>query len=189
MTGLIFPSLVGQGWSVHKKPKFDVRVANHVTGREARARKYAMPMWEFELTFDGLDMTATGDYGALGAQSMQTLAGFFLQCQGKANPFIYVDPTDCIVTNAYVGTGDGVTTSFALSRPMGAFSEPVGALISVTGVYLDGAPIFGFLLAQPNVITFGTPVPAGGVITASFKFGYACRFTEDVQDFESSWRC
>ena len=39
-------------------------------------------------------MTATGDYGALGAQSMQTLAGFFLQCQGKANPFVYVDPTD-----------------------------------------------------------------------------------------------
>jgi hypothetical protein len=184
MTGLLFPSLVGQGWSVHKKPKFDVRVMPHVSGRETRAGKYAMPMWEFELTFDGLDMTATGDYGSLGAQSMQTLAGFFLQCQGKANPFVYVDPTDNLVTNAYVGTGDGVTTTFALSRPMGAFAEPVGALISVSAVYLNGANIFGWIVAQPNTITFGTPVPAGGVITASFKFGYACRFTEDVEDFE-----
>jgi hypothetical protein len=86
---LLFPSLVGQGWSVHKKPKFDTRVAAHATGREARVNKYQYPMWDFELTFDGLDMTATGTYGALGAQSMQTLAGFFLQQQGKANPFVY----------------------------------------------------------------------------------------------------
>ena len=57
-------------------------------------------------------MTATGDYGALGAQSMQTLAGFFLQCQGKANPFVYVDPTDNTVTDATVATADGVTTTF-----------------------------------------------------------------------------
>ena len=182
--GLLFPSLVGQGWTVHKKPRFDVRVAPHATGREARAGKYAMPMWDFELVFDGLDMTTTGDYGALGAQSMQTLAGFFLQCQGKANPFVYVDPTDNLVTNATIGVGDGVTTTFALSRPMGEFSEPVGALISVTGVYFNGAPVFGWIVAQPNTVTFGSPPPAGTVITGSFKFGFACRFTEDVADFE-----
>ena len=50
---LLFPSLVGQGWSVHKKPKFDTRVAAHATGREARVNKYLTPMWDFELTFDG----------------------------------------------------------------------------------------------------------------------------------------
>jgi len=180
----LFPSLKGQGWSVHKKPRFDTRIAAHATGREARSNKYATPMWDFELTFDGLDMTVGGDYGGLGAESMQTLAGFFLQCQGRANPFVYVDPSDCLVTNGYVGTGDGVTTAFAFTRPMGAFAEPVGALVSVTGVYLNGAPIFGFIVTQPNLITFGTPVPAGGVITASFKFGFPCRFTEDVEDFE-----
>ena len=95
-----------------------------------------MPMWDFELTFDGLDMTATGDYGALGAQSMQTLAGFFLQCQGKANPFIYVDPTDN--TRHQRASRRPATASprpSPSSRPMGEFSEPVGALISVTGVY------------------------------------------------------
>ncbi len=180
----LFPSLIGQGWSVHKKPKFDVKVAPHISGREARAGKYAMPMWDFELTFDGLDMSSTGDYGALGAESMQTLAGFFLQCQGKANPFIYVDPTEPAMFGVYVGTGDGVTTIFPLSRTMGEFSEPVGALTSVMGVYLNGANIFGWTAAQPNVLTFGVAPPAGGVITADFKYGYACRFTEDVEDFE-----
>ena len=44
--------------------------------------------------------------------------------------------------------------------------------------------MFGWIAAQPNTITFGAPPPAGTVITADFKFGYACRFTEDVADFE-----
>jgi len=181
---LLFPSLVGQGWSVHKKPKFDTRVAAHATGREARAGKYLYPMWDFELTFDALDMTATGTYGGLGAQSMQTLAGFFLQCQGKANPFVYVDPTDNTVDNATIGVGDGVTTAFTCMRPMGEYSEPVGALISLSAVRMNGANIFGWVAQQPNQLVFGTPPPPGAVITASFKFGYACRFTEDVEDFE-----
>ena len=38
---LLFPDLVGQGWWLHKKPKFDTRVAAHASGREARAGKYA----------------------------------------------------------------------------------------------------------------------------------------------------
>jgi hypothetical protein len=175
MTGLLFPSLVGQGWSVHKKPRFDVRVAPHATGREARASKYSRPMWDFELTFDGLDMTTTGGYGALGAQSMQTLAGFFLQCQGKANPFVYVDPTDNTVVNATAGTGDGVTKSFALKRTLGGYVEPVGALTSVTGIYFNGAPVFGWIAEQPNLITFGVATPAGSPRT--------CRTSK------SSWRC
>jgi hypothetical protein len=186
MTAPLFPSLIGQGWSVHKKPKWDTRIAPHVTGREARAGKYATPMWDFELTFDGLDMTATGTYGGLGAESMQTLAGFFLECQGRANPFVYVDPTDNLVTGGAIGTGDGVTTVFTFTRNLGGyFAEPVGALVSVSSVYLNGARVLsGWGAAQPNVLTFGVPPPAGVVITADFKFGFACRFSEDIEDFE-----
>ena len=180
----LFPSLKGQGWSVHKKPKFDTRVASHTTGREARSNKYATPMWDFEVTFDGLDMTSSGIYGGLGAESMQTLAGFFLQCQGRANPFVYVDPTDAPQFGAYAGTGDGVTTSFPLSRTLGEYVEPVGALVAVYGVYFNGVPAYGFLAAQPNLIIFGAAPPAGVVITADFKYGYACRFSEDLEDFE-----
>ena len=57
-------------------------------------------------------------------------------------------------------------------------------MTAVNGVYLNGAPTFGFLADQPNIITFGAAPSAGTVITADFKFGYACRFTEDVADFE-----
>jgi len=50
-----FPTLAGQGWSVHKRPTFSTRVASHVSGREARTPFYSVPLYEFELTFEGLD--------------------------------------------------------------------------------------------------------------------------------------
>ena len=86
------PSLAGQGWSVHKKPMFSTIVAAHVSGREVRDALYANPIWQFELTFDGLDLA--GRAIPARAQSLQTLMGFFLQCQGQYGTFLYVDPTD-----------------------------------------------------------------------------------------------
>ncbi len=47
-----FPTLAGQGWSVHKTPLFSTIVASHVSGREVRDALYQNPIWRFELTFD-----------------------------------------------------------------------------------------------------------------------------------------
>ena len=86
MTGVpIFPgNLPGLGWSFHKKPRFDVRLAAHATGRETRARKYQRPLFDFELTYDGLDANATAadNYGGLGAQSFQTSPASSCRCKG-----------------------------------------------------------------------------------------------------------
>jgi hypothetical protein len=121
----VFPQLAGQGWSVHKKPTFSTIVANHVSGREVRGALYANPIWRFELTFDGLDGSTAGQYGALGASSLQSLMGLFLQCQGQYGSFLFYDPTDYVVTAQGFGTGDGTTTTFQLQRTLGGFSEPV----------------------------------------------------------------
>ena len=51
-----FPSLAGQGWSVHKKPTFNTIVASATSGREVRDSLWQYPLWEFELVFDGLDL-------------------------------------------------------------------------------------------------------------------------------------
>ena len=76
------PLASGLGWSVHKKPVFSTIVASHVSGREVRDALYQNPIWQFELTFDGLDSTSS-TYPGLGANSLQSLMGFFLQCQGQ----------------------------------------------------------------------------------------------------------
>ena len=130
----IFPALPGQGWSVHKKPTFATTVASHVSAREVRSAHYASPVWQFELTFDGLDATASAQYGGLGAQSLQSLMGLFLQCQGQYGSFIYYDPTDYAVSAQAFGTGDGTTTTFQLQRTLGGFSE------SVTQPWTPAAP-------------------------------------------------
>ena len=188
MTVPIYPNnLPGLGFSFHKKPRFDVRLAAHATGRETRARKYQRPLFDFELTYDGLDANAvaTDNYGGLGEQSFQTLAGFFLQMQGQFAPFLFIDPTDNAVTGQALGTGDGSTVDFPFVRAIGGWVGPVDAVTTVTGIFLNSVrQLTGWVLSAVNVLTFDTAPAAGVVVTASFAYGYACRFSDDVEDFE-----
>ncbi len=182
-----FPPLSGLGWSVHKKPVFSTIVASHVSGREVRDALYQNPIWQFELTIDGMDSTSS-TYAGLGANSLQSLMGFFLQCQGQYSAFLYIDPTDNAVTAGAIATGDGTTTTFTLSRFMGAFPEPVGWVTAVSAVYLGSSPPIlqtaGWSLSTPNSLVFTTAPGFGVPITASFTYAFQCRFDADDMDFE-----
>ena len=180
-----FPTLAGQGWSVHKKPLFSTLIANHVAGREVRDALYANPIWQFELTFDGLDGTSAGVNGSLGPQSLQALMGLFLQMQGQFGAFLYVDPTDSFALNQNVATGDGTTTSFPLARTLGGFTEPVGWVTSVSAVSVGGVAVTsGWSIRAPSSLTFATAPAAGAAIVASFAYAFLCRFDGDDLDFE-----
>jgi hypothetical protein len=187
-----FPALAGQGWSVHKKPRFATLVASHVSGREVRDALYENPIWEFELTFDGLD-SSSGAYPGLGANSLQSLMGLFLECQGQYGTFLYTDPTDNSVTAGALATGDGATTTFTISRYLGTFFEPVGWVTAISNIYLNGVnQASGWSLTTPTSLVFGTPPGSGVAITATFSYAFQCRFAADDQDFEnfmqSLWR-
>jgi uncharacterized protein (TIGR02217 family) len=179
-----FPTLAGLGWSVHKKPAFSTLVANHVSGREVRDALYQNPIWQFELTFDGLSSSPTS-YPGLGANSMQALMGFFLQMQGQLGTFLYTDPADNTATNVTFASGDGVTTTFTVSRFMGAFLEPVGWVTNVSNVFLNGVnQPSGWALSPPNSLVFASAPGSGVSIAATFAYAFECRFDSDVQDFE-----
>src|ERR1700722_17144958 len=150
-----FPTLAGLGWSVHKKPAFSTLVASHVSGREVRDALYQNPIWSFELTYDGLSSSPTA-YSGLGSDSQQTLLGFFLQLQGQFGTFLFADPTDSVATDVTFATGDGTTQTFPFSRFMGAFLEPVGWVLGVSSVTLNGTSTSAFTLTSPNSITFTT---------------------------------
>jgi hypothetical protein len=184
--------LPGQGWSVHKKPTFATIVASHVSGREVRDALYVDPIWQFELTFDGLASDSTS-YPGLGAESLQALMGLFLQCQGQWGTFLYVDPSDSFVSGQALGVGDGTTSSFTLARALGGFLEPVGWATSVSRVTVGGvAQASGWLLAAPNSLVFATAPASGAAIAASFAYAFLCRFDDDAADFEQAmqnlWR-
>jgi uncharacterized protein (TIGR02217 family) len=184
MTPPSFPTLPGQGWSVHKRPIFSTLVANHVSGREVRDALWQYPLWEFELAFDALASDSVS-YPGLGAQSLQSLMGLFLQAQGQFGTFLYTDPTDSSASNQAIAMGDGTTTTFTLVRTFGGFTEPVGWATNVGSVSLDGVnQTSGWSFAAPATLTFASPPGVGVTITASFSYAFQCRFLDDGQDFE-----
>jgi hypothetical protein len=179
-----FPSLAGQGWSVHKKPVFSTLVTGHVSGREVRDALWQYPLWEFELSFDGL-ASDSASYPGLGARSLQSLMGLFLQAQGQFGTFLYTDPSDDSISSQALGTGDGTTNSFTFARTLGGFTEPVGWVTSIANVSLNGATqSSGWSLTAPNTLVFTGAPGVGVAITASFSYAFQCRFLDDGQDFE-----
>jgi hypothetical protein len=182
-----FPTLPGQGWSVHKKPTFSSIVASHVSGREVRDPLWRYPIWEFEVTFDGLASDA--NWPGLGSQSLQSLMGLFLKCQGQWGTFLYVDPTDSAVVDQSLGVGDGSTTTFVMARALGGFVEPVGWVTGLSNAKINGALVnTGVALATPNSLVFATAPPPGAIVSASFAYAFVCRFDDDSADFEQFMR-
>lgn len=181
-----FPTLPGQGWSVHKKPVFSTIVAPHASGREVREALYQNPIWQFELTFEGLNST-NSSYAGLGPNSLQALMGLFLQCQGQFGTFLYTDPSDSSApSSTSFATGNGSTTAFVFSRFLGGFLEPVGWVTSVTQVTVNGTVQSGstWSLITPNTLNFTNAPASGAAIGATFAYAFQCRFDDDAQDFE-----
>jgi hypothetical protein len=183
-----FPSLPGLAWSIHKRPTFSTRVASHVSGREVRTPFYAVTLYEFELTIEGLDSNST--YSGLGYNSLQQLMGLYLLCQGQANTFLYTDPTDNTQATAIAttpATSDGTNTIFTLNREFGVApyleTEPVSWITGTPSVYDNGSPAGSFTVSG-NEITFATAPAAGHAITASCTYAFNCRFLDDQEDFE-----
>jgi len=178
------PSLSGLTWSRHKKPGFSTRVAPHASGREVRVALMAYPLYEFEAVYSGLTSSAT-QFAGLGAASLQSLMGFFLQLQGQFGTFLYADPDDSTASAQAFATGDGATTSFTLARSLGGFLEPVSWVTTLSNVYLNGASqSSGFSLTTPNTLVFTSPPGAGVVVSADFTYAFNCRFLDDQMDFE-----
>ncbi len=167
---------------MHKRPTWSTRVASHVSGREARTALYSYPLYEFEVTFDGLASDAT--WPGLGSNSLQSLMGLYLQCQGQFGTFLYTDPTDNTVTGQGIGVGDGSATTFTLVRTLGGFIEPVSWALTVANVRTDGVATSVWTLGQPNTLNFATAPASGAAIVADITYAFQCRFLDDQNDFE-----
>jgi uncharacterized protein (TIGR02217 family) len=175
-----FPTLATLGWSVHVKPKFSTDVADHVSGRSVRRSAWAGVYYDVELTYEVLRSAAV-------YAEMQAIAGYFAEVAGQDEPFWLAPPGLAAVTGGVLGTGDGKTTVFALSRSWGSYVEPVYGTSGVSAVYLNGvAQGSGWSVSAGYgaAITFATAPASGVAITADFGVLWLCRFAEDVLDFE-----
>ncbi|MFN7103606.1 MAG: TIGR02217 family protein [Pseudorhizobium sp.] len=123
---------------------------------------------------------------------------FFEARSGRLNGFRFRDPLDATsrapgepvtATDQVIGTGDGTTASFALSKTYGdagggwvrAIAKPVAGtvLVSVDGVVT--APASFAVDATTGLVTFAAGhVPgAGAIVRAGFAFDVPVRFDTD----------
>lgn len=114
-----------------KKPTFRTLIQMPVSGRgEIRASLQPYPLWE--ITYD-LNYARGGEQDENSVY--QYLLGFFLSMGGSFSDFLYLDPYDNEVDMAFLATGDGSTTNFQLTRPIGIGSDIVQNLNGIPTIY------------------------------------------------------
>ena len=174
--GKVFPTLPGIQWGVQKSPQFNTATYRAVSGYEVRAARMQYPLWTFTLSYEFL---RDGAYGEI-----ETLMGFFLQQRGSFSAFCYSDPSDNAVVNQTFATGDGVTSTFPLTRAYGGFVEPVQNLNGTPEIFVGGVlqtpAAFSIVNGQ---VTFATPPAVGAVLSWTGAFFYRVRFVNDHADF------
>jgi len=178
MSNAFFPTLVGLTYSVMRNPVWATQVRDSASGRQYTLGKRLYPLWHFKLPFEIL--RASG-----GWTEWQQMVGFINARRGRYDDFLYLDPQDCTATAQGFGTGDGVSTTFALVRSLGGAVEPVGGVNTGTVVVnVNGSPTGVTFSADLSQVTFAAPPSVGAVLTWSGQFYFRCRFLQDEITFE-----
>jgi hypothetical protein len=171
------PSLAGETWSIHYSPIFQTVDRTSVSGRERRVARYVSPMWEITLSFDRLRSDSL--------QELQTLMGFFSSLQMMTSSFLIVPPGALgVYSSAVLGTGDGSTTSFIVTRQIGSYMDTVQAAASISGVYVSGSPVSYTSSILPLMVTLSSPPAPGAPITISYTAAHLVRLEDSSLDFE-----
>jgi len=199
----VLPFLPGQAIAVSKAPAWSTKVIRAASGRERRTAYWSVPLWKFELSYGVIRHRAS-------QAELFAMWEFFNVMQGQFGPWLFVDPTDCQVSTSllldsagqpiadssgalitdgsstptsYVfGAGDGATTTFQLTRPVGGFSEPVFAAFQPT--ILDNGALAGAHTVANGRVTFSVAPAVGHALSWFGYFYFGCRFAQDDLGFE-----
>lgn len=187
-----FPIAMSKG--LKKSPTFNTVVQRPVAGvGVAAASLQPYPTWMIEFDADRIQGNEALAYSVL-AQFM----GLHMVCQGRAFPFLFLDPQDSTVTkdtsallNVTSGaavpmgiTGDAVSTQFQLARVIGGIGyDIIQNVIGSVHVYINNVETFDFSIGDTGIITFTSAPDNGATLTWAGSFYFYCRFTKDEMDY------
>ncbi len=155
-------------------PGFNTTVVTLSSGREKRNVNWsdARCVWDVA-------------HGLKTQAQLDRLLAFFRARQGRAHAFRFKDWSDYRMDRQTIGTGDGATTSFALSKSYvdagghvsaRRITRPVSGTVEV---WVDGAAQeSGFAVAEGSV-SFDAAPAAGAVVEAACEFDVPARFDSD----------
>lgn len=187
-TPSIFPTLIGLGYSVIKRPIFFNASARSGSGWVIDVSYAATPTWEWDLTFDVLT-----DFNA--ASDLKKLLGFYLGMNADLTRFLFLDPDDNAVAAQAIGTTDGATTNWTLARSYGSGSVGIenigyvnlgGAFNVYLGGALQSASTYDVVTTTPGKqqIHFHSAPTTGQAITVDMSYYYYAKFKDPTVDFE-----
>jgi hypothetical protein len=199
----VLPFLPGQDIAVSKAPLWSTKVIRAASGRERRTPYWSYPLWKFELSHGVIRHRAA-------QAELTAMWEFFNVLQGQYGAWLFLDPTDCQLptsllldssgqpltdsSGAFItdgsstptsypfATGDGVTTTFQLTRTINSFVEPVYAAFAPT--VLDNGALAGTHTVANGKVTFAAAPGAGHVLSWCGYFFFGCRFAQDDLTFE-----
>jgi uncharacterized protein (TIGR02217 family) len=175
-----FPLEIGRKAAVHAE--FSTQIISLQSGHEKRNSGWS----DAKLSYDVAP-------GVRSEADLAELLAFFRARRGPAVGFRFTDPLDNSssgmtgppsATDQPIGTGDGITTEFALTKHYGAdpdaqvrrISHPVAASVLVA---IDGSPATGWTLEAGGIVRFETAPASGAIVTAGFRFDVPVRFATD----------
>lgn len=183
MTTQVFPTLIGQGFSVNRTPMWYNKKNVSVAGLEAVFKYWSVPRFQWDLTFDVLR-------AQVAFQELQQLMGFFNLRSGGGDVFLYADQTQNSVSGQQIGIGTGAEDSYQLVAAFGGFTMPILAPNAVSAVYLDSVEVDpadytvnDWDTSTPGLLVFDSPPADSAVITADYSFYFPCRFVDDAMNF------
>jgi uncharacterized protein (TIGR02217 family) len=175
----IFPFLRGQSFLINKGPRHRTKIDESVSGRERRRPLWSYPIWRFRVAYEYL----RDDVANL---ELQRVLAFYNSKDGSSGAFFYLDRNDNAVAGERFGTGDGVTTTFQLTRSITigdiTFQEPIRGLYGTPTIYKAGVATGAYTTGILGEITFTTAPTLGQALTWDGNFFFLCRFENDDLD-------
>ncbi|WP_095012176.1 DUF2460 domain-containing protein [Tsuneonella mangrovi] len=178
---VLYPLALGRDAGV--SPEFSTSVAVTASGHERRNSLWTDARLHFDV---GPGIRSETELGVLIA--------FFRARRGAARGFRLADPFDFSssgmtgtpsATDQPIGTGDGLTARFQLTKSYGDGAEPQVRPITrpraeSIAVSIDGVASSAWSLDPGGWIVFAAAPPTGAEIRAGFLFDVPVRFAEDL---------
>src|SRR5581483_9870397 len=166
-----------RGWDIVKYPVFNTIIQTPASRRgETRISTTPFCTWEFVMTFPYVPGTFNDP-----TTYLNQVAGFYMSMQGSANSFLYNDPQDNTISSPVTfGTGDGATTSFQPTRPIGNYADIIQNLNGTPNIYINGVlQTTGYSISSLGIVTFSSAPAVNAALAWSGRYYFRCRFKND----------
>lgn len=161
-------------------PERATDVVTLASGREQRNSRWAHSRRQYN-----------AGYGVKSRADMAAVLAFFEERRGRFHSFLWRDGLDHKAADEAIGTGDGVTVSFQLTKRYGAsfdpYLRPITKPVADTAVVrVDAVVVAATTDPLTGIVTLVEPPAGGAAVTASFEFDVPVRFDLDRLDIELS---